>query len=86
MRIYLAGPDVFRPDALNWAETARSQTEKIAAIEGCATARPDGRPIDRCGLLVEDFQLPLNLMLGLACHVVQGGLLEAVMHLDRGPL
>ena len=23
MKVYLAGPDVFRPDVLEWAETAR---------------------------------------------------------------
>lgn len=157
MRIYLAGPDVFRPDALNWAENARtllaehghqalipldndettaggiyaanialiraadavianlnpfrgiepdsgtcfevgyasalgkpviayladtrSQAEKIAEIQGRVTATRDGRPVDRDGLFVEDFQMPVNLMLGLACQVIHGGLLEAVIHL-----
>ncbi|MBF1166450.1 MAG: nucleoside 2-deoxyribosyltransferase, partial [Dechloromonas agitata] len=28
MKLYLAGPDVFRPDALHWAEVARQACRK----------------------------------------------------------
>lgn len=149
MRIYIAGPDVFRPDAAAWAEAARrlcaeaghqslipldneattatgicranfdlirsadgvaanlnpfrghepdsgtcvevgfalalglpvvgyladSRTlrEKVAAGTG-----PSGRPIDREGWHVEDFGLPLNLMLAVPLQVVAGGLADAI--------
>ena len=157
MKIYLAGPDVFRPDALAWAEEARALlaryghhalipsdngetsaegifranldmiSEADAVIAnlnpfrgcepdsgtcfevGCATAlgkqviaylsdtRPqlaklgefydgslakrDGRVVDPDGLTIENFGLPVNLMLGVSCLIVQGGLEDAVLAL-----
>lgn len=153
MRVYLAGPDVFRPDAQVWAEEARA----ICAAAGCEAllpldgdartapaiyaqnlalirradavlanlnafrgAEPDsgtcfeigfavalGKPvvayvaemvsaaervqrwqgealrrvaagrIDLAGSLVEEFDLPLNLMLAVPARIVRGGLSEA---------
>ncbi len=157
MRIYLAGPDVFRPDARAWGETARAllaaaghrallpldneastaadicaanlelireadallanlnpfrgaepdsgtcfeigyalalgkrvvaylddtrpQIDKLAAHYGAAPAYRDGRPVDPQGLAIEDFALPLNLMLAVSCEVVAGGLAQAVARL-----
>lgn len=152
MRIYLAGPDVFRPDALTWAADVRrllaefghqalipldgdettavgiyaanlrliqSADALIANLNPFRGVEPDsgtcfevgyavalgkpvvgyltdtrpqrdkialsagnGRPMDRAGMLVEDFGLPVNLMLAVSCRIVAGGLVEAVRLLD----
>ena len=155
MLLYLAGPDVFRPDALAWAEEGRrlcaafghtalipldgvettapgiyhanialihsadavlanlnpfrgcepdsgtcvevgvalalgkpvigylasheTTTQRVAKAAGAALEVRDGRPVDRDGLYVEDFGLPLNLMLAVPLEIVKGGLLEALM-------
>lgn len=154
MKIYLAGPDVFRPDALEWAEASRKlldahehqalipldNTEtsasgifaaNMALIDsadavlanlnpfrghepdsgtcfeiGYAIAKgkivvgylDDARPqleklsdayqlsargttVDPDGLTIENFGLPVNLMLGVSCRIVQGGLSEALLFL-----
>lgn len=154
MRLYLAGPDVFRPDAPAWAEQARalcamhghvalipldgvetsapgiyranieliraadallanlepfrgcepdsgtcvevgfalalgkpvigylrnSETvvERVARFEGMALENWAKMPVDRNGLHVEDFGLPLNLMLAVPVSIVVGGLAEAL--------
>jgi nucleoside 2-deoxyribosyltransferase len=150
MRIYLAGPDVFRPDVAAWADEARrlcaefghtallpldneettaagifhaniellraadavvanlnpfrglepdsgtcvevgyalalgnpvigylsddrSLRERVAAAEG-------GLPVDASGNHVEDFGLPLNLMLAVPVRLISGGLREALAKL-----
>jgi len=157
MKIYLAGPDVFRPDALTWAEEARAllarhghyalipsdnndtsaegifraniemiseadavianlnpfrgcepdsgtcfeigcaialgkqviaylvdtrpQLDKLAEFYGGTLARREGRAVDPNGLTIENFELPVNLMLGISCQIVQGGLEDAVLAL-----
>ncbi len=154
MKLYLAGPDVFRPDAQAWAAQARalcaahgevalvpldgvetsapgiyraniellraadavlanldpfrgcepdsgtcvevgfalalgkpvvgylrnneSVVERVARIEGATLENRAGQPVDRNGLQVEDFGLPLNLMLAAPLKVVIGGLPEAL--------
>ena len=154
MRLYLAGPDVFRPDAPAWAEQARALcaahghvalipldgvetsapgiyrsnieliraadallanlepfrgcepdsgtcvevgfalalgkpvigylrnretvVERVARIEGMALENRAKIPVDRNGLHVEDFGLPLNLMLAVPVSIVVGGLAEAL--------
>lgn len=154
MKIYLAGPDVFRPDALYWAESARAllaqhghqaltpldneettaagifkanlaliteadaiianlnpfrgaepdsgtcfevgcaialgkrviaylsdtrpQAEKLAEHYGGVLARREGRITDPEGNTIENFKLPVNLMLGISCDLVEGGLPEAL--------
>ncbi|HJW27530.1 MAG TPA: nucleoside 2-deoxyribosyltransferase [Rhodocyclaceae bacterium] len=160
MKLYLAGPDVFRPDALAWAEEARALcaawghqalipldneettaegiykanvgllraadgvianlnpfrglepdsgtcvevgfalalgkpvighvrdarplAERVAAAQGSALGMADGRPTDRDGLHVENFGLPLNLMLAVPVRIVTGGLKEALAALAPG--
>lgn len=156
MNIYLAGPDVFRPDAADWAAEARrlvaslghsallptdneatdaaeifagniallrradavlanlepfrgSEPDSGTCVEvGCAialgkpvvaylrdtrplverlgaTRHPDRRDafVDERGWTVENFGLPLNLMLAVPCAVVEGGLAEALARLLR---
>ncbi len=153
LKIYLAGPDVFRPDARQWADDARvlcrqaghealvpldgvetsaagifhanialihradavvanlnpfrgsepdsgtcvevgyalalgkpvvgyvdtleSTVERVRRRQGAVGLR-DGRPIDADGMHVEDFGLPLNLMLAVPVKLVAGGLAEAL--------
>lgn len=160
MKLYLAGPDVFRSDAAQWAERARTlcleaghealvpldgvettaagiyranigqiraadavlanlnafrgcepdsgtcvevgyalalgkpviaylspletTVERVRRIQGGVTQAQDGRPVDREGLHVEDFGLPLNLMLAVPVRVVAGGLAEALAALSSG--
>lgn len=159
MKLYLAGPDVFRPDAAQWAEHARrlcrqdghealipldgvettaagiyhanigliqsadavlanlnpfrgcepdsgtcvevgfalalgkpviaylekteTTVERVRRLQGGVEARPDGRPLDRDGLHIEDFGLPLNLMLAVPARLVAGGLPEALAALSQ---
>lgn len=159
MKIYLAGPDVFRPDALTWAETAhtlvaqqghqalipldndettpegifkanlgliteadamianlnpfrglepdsgtcfevgcaialgkrvigyvsdaRPQLDKLADHFGGSLALSNGRPVDPNGLFIENFGLPVNLMLGISCEIVEGGLELALQVLAK---
>ena len=156
MNIYLAGPDVFRPDAADWAAEARrlvasfghsallptdneapdapgifagnmallrradavlanlepfrgGEPDSGTCVEvGCAIAlgKPvvgylrDTRPlverigatrrpgsgnafVDERGWTVENFGLPLNLMLAVPCTVVEGGLAGALARLQR---
>ena len=153
MKIYLAGPDVFRPDADAWAAKAReccdlaghqalvpldgvettaagifhanidlirsadavlanlnpfrgcepdsgtcvevgfalalgkpvvgyldrqeTTVERVARLQG-RVHQCDGRAVDGNGLHVEDFGLPLNLMLAVPLKLVVGGLREAL--------
>lgn len=149
LRVYLAGPDVFRPDAAHWAAEARAACARhhlqalIPLDNGATTAEaiyqanlrliheadglvanlnpfrghePDsgtcveigvalalGKPVlaylgddrplatrldgerradgvwDAQGLRVEDFGLPVNLMLAIPCRIVAGGLEEALV-------
>ncbi|MDP5239337.1 nucleoside 2-deoxyribosyltransferase [Uliginosibacterium sp. 31-16] len=160
MKAYLAGPDVFRPDALEWAAQARAlcrrhgvealvpldgealtaegiyfqnvamiraadgvlanldafrgaepdsgtsfevgfalalgkpvvgyvstagtTPERVARWQGGELEEADGKLIDRDGLIVEDFGLPLNLMLAVPARIVVGGLEEALVALLSG--
>ena len=159
MKLYLAGPDVFRPDAMAWAAEGRqlcaalgytalipldgiettapgiyqanialiqsadavlanlnpfrgcepdsgtcvevgfalalgkpvigylarneTTTQRVARMFGVTLEIRDGRPLDPDGLFVEDFGLPLNLMLGVPLQMVIGGLPEALSVLAR---
>lgn len=160
MKAYLAGPDVFRPDACAWAEAARKlchaagvkalipldndaytaagiYVQNIAMIraaevvlanlnpfrgaepdsgtsfevgfalalgkrvigyvaeggtiaakvgrwQGCVVQRIDACLRDKDGQQVEDFDLPLNLMLAVPATIVTGGLEEALAVLLSG--
>lgn len=155
MKIYLAGPDVFRPDAAGWAESARAlcrglgfepltpldhdETEAsrifqanigliaraqvvVANLNPFRGAEPDSgtcfeigyalalgkevcgyvarreslrervnrheqagaeRMVDSRGLAIENFGLPLNLMLAVPARIVEGGLEECLAELRR---
>jgi len=158
MKAYLAGPDVFRPDAGLWAEQARALcceygVEALVPLDGQATdaqgiyqqnvamisradvvlanlqlfrgEEPDsgtcfevgyaaalGKPViayntsrdslvqrlvpgshaqlsghdqwvDAQGWTVEDFGLPVNLMLAVSSRLIEGGLREALAALRR---
>jgi len=39
--------------------------------------------VDQTGAMVEDFNLPLNLMLAVSCEIVSGSLLEALYALQK---
>ena len=58
---------------VGYLEDARSQTEKFAGSD-----RSKGRIVDHNGFSIENFGLPVNLMLGIPCEIVEGGLLEAL--------
>ena len=153
MKIYLAGPDVFRTDALSWAEDARTllaqhghqalipldndetraegifkanidqimhadvlianlnpfrgaepdsgtcfevgcaialgkrvigyladsrpQIDKLAEKYGGSLAKRNGRIVDPDDFAIENFDLPVNLMLGVSCEIGDSGLKEA---------
>lgn len=146
MRVYLAGPDIFRADADAWAVTARellaayglkalipldgnettaggiyranlemirSADVVLANLNAFRGAEPDsgtcfeagfavalgktvigyladGRALkdkvsDADGALVEDFALPLNLMLAMSCPLVVGDLAAAAKTLAEQP-
>jgi nucleoside 2-deoxyribosyltransferase len=158
MKIYLAGPDVFRQDAGAWADEARrlcvqaghsalipldgvettasgiyqanielirsadavlanlnpfrgsepdsgtcvevgfalalgktvigyladdaTTAERVARLSAGKLGCIDGRPVDRDGMFVEDFGLPLNLMLAVPVRLIVGGLAEALQVLN----
>jgi nucleoside 2-deoxyribosyltransferase len=159
MKIYLAGPDVFRPDALTWADEARTlllqyghhalipldneettaegifkanialiaeadaiianlnpfrglepdsgtafevgyaialgkrvigylsdarpAVDKLAEHFGGSLVRMEDRPTDPNGMFIENFNLPLNLMLGVSCEIIEGGLKQALVYLTK---
>ena len=161
MKLYLAGPDVFRPDALAWASEARrlceaaghtalipldgvettapriylanialiheadavianlnpfrgcepdsgtcvevgyalalgkpvighlaieeTTTGRVARLTGKVPEISDARPIDGEGWHIENFGLPLNLMLAVPLRLATGGLAEALGLLDTLP-
>lgn len=156
MKIYLAGPDVFRPDARQWAERARAACQRhgfepltpldhdeteaaqifqanidlirkaqivVANLNPFRGTEPDSgtcfelgyalaldkkicgyvehfetlrarvnrveacdpaRPRDNQGMAIEDFGLPLNLMLAVPARIVEGGLEDCLKHLRDG--
>lgn len=65
---------------VGYLDDARPQRDKLAAHYGGLGSR-DGRPIDPQGMAVEDFALPLNLMLGVPCRIVEGDLAQALAYL-----
>ena len=153
MKLYFAGPDVFRPDAASWADEMRGlaaahghhplipldntapdaagiyaanlamirDADAVVAnlnpFRGCEpdsgtcfevgaavalgkrvvayvgsgeTVRErvrrelgDSDGYDHDGMLIEDFGLPLNLMLAVPCEVVVGGVEAALERLSR---
>jgi nucleoside 2-deoxyribosyltransferase len=156
MKIYLAGPDVFRPDAAEWADSARELCRRygydpltpldhgetdaadifranidlirkaqvvVANLNPFRGAEPDSgtcfelgyalalgkkicgylarmeslrervnrfekgderRTADDGGMVIEDFGLPVNLMLAVPAHVVEGDLDDCLKSLGGG--
>jgi nucleoside 2-deoxyribosyltransferase len=66
---------------IGYLADGRPLIERIAAAAGGRLARRDGRPVDAAGCHVEDFGLPLNLMLAVPARLVSGGLREALASL-----
>jgi len=60
---------------IGYLSDGRRQIDKVGAGEG-------ERPLDANGLLVENFGLPLNLMLAIPCRIVVGDLRAAVAELS----
>lgn len=56
----------------------RPQADKLADHLGAPLARVDGRLLDAQQNAVENFALPLNLMLAIPCRIIRGGLEEAL--------
>lgn len=59
----------------------RPQAAKLAEHYGGTRHRSDGRLADPQDMAIEDFGLPVNLMLACAATVVDGGLERALAHL-----
>lgn len=60
---------------------SRPQAVKLAEHYGGARQRADGRLADPQDMAIEDFGLPVNLMLACAATVIEGGLDAALAHL-----
>lgn len=71
---------------IGYLEDARPLAERVAEAQGNPLGTCNGRPTDRDGFHVENFGLPLNLMLAVPVRLVAGGLKEALAALmdDRG--
>lgn len=63
---------------IGYLGNAETTTARVERVSGTALAWRDGRPLDQDGLYVEDFGLPLNLMLAVPVRIVIGGLGDAV--------
>ena len=159
MKIYIAGPDIFRPDVLDWAESVRltcagfghealipfdlnvttpeaifqanmlllqsaeivianlnpfrgaepdsgtcvevgyalaigkkaigyiqsptTMIERVAALQGTPLTLDHDNYRDQDGLSIENFGLPLNLMLSVPVKMVIGGLVDCLTELNR---
>jgi nucleoside 2-deoxyribosyltransferase len=66
---------------VGYLSDGRAQADKLAEHYGGRQRRPDGRLSDPQGLAVEDFALPVNLMLGVSCRIVEGDLGRALLEL-----
>jgi nucleoside 2-deoxyribosyltransferase len=70
---------------IGYLASDETTTQRVARLLGAPLEMVDGRPVDGDGLFVEDFGLPLNLMLAVPLKIVVGGLPEALSALvDRG--
>lgn len=67
---------------VGYVSDARPLAEKMAERHGRTSDPETGRPVDSDGNSIEDFGLPLNLMLAVPCEIVEGGLLEALAALS----
>ncbi|MBS1159548.1 MAG: nucleoside 2-deoxyribosyltransferase [Proteobacteria bacterium] len=63
---------------IGYVDRAETTAQRVARVAGGKLAQRGGRPIDGAGWYVEDFGLPLNLMLAVPVTIVVGGLAAAV--------
>lgn len=68
---------------IGYLDDGRAQIDKLAERQGRPLARREGRAVDAKGLSVEDFGLPLNLMLAVPCCLVEGDLAAALQALNQ---
>jgi nucleoside 2-deoxyribosyltransferase len=61
----------------------KTLAERIAGQQGAALNDTNGQPRDRRGLAVENFGLPLNLMLAIPVKIVVGGIPECLAEVDK---
>lgn len=66
---------------VGYLAAAETTAERVARLSGEALEYCADRPVDRDGMFVEDFVLPLNLMLAVPVRTVIGGLPEALLAL-----
>ena len=66
-----------------YLEGTESTVERVGRVQGGVDVGADGRPRDHEGLLIEDFGLPLNLMLAVPVRLVAGGLPAALAALSQ---
>ena len=66
---------------IGYLRNQETVVERVARIEGRVPENRAKIPVDRNGLHVEDFGLPLNLMLAVPASIVIGGLAEALLAL-----
>lgn len=64
-----------------YLDDTRAQIDKLVTLAGPLHTSMDGRTRDKNGMGVEDFDLPLNLMLAIPCQLVQGSLKTALLAL-----
>ena len=58
---------------VGYVEDLATIPERVARWQGNEVTQRDGEPVDRDGWVVEDFGLPLNLMLAVPAKIVAGG-------------
>lgn len=63
---------------IGYMNDTRPQVEKLAEHCGGSLARKDGRIIDKDGMAIENFGLPVNLMLSVPCEIIEGNLAKAL--------
>ena len=66
---------------IGYVDSLESTVERVRSRQGSVVLL-NGRPVDADGLHIEDFGLPLNLMLAVPVRLVAGGLAEALAEID----
>lgn len=67
---------------IGYLASSATLTERVAKQQGQPLAEQDGWLRDAQGLAVENFGLPLNLMLAIPLRIVVGGIAESLAVLD----
>lgn len=68
---------------IGYVAEAGTTLERYARHAGVPAEWREGRPVDAQGWHIEDFGLPLNLMLAVPASIVVGGLAEALAALGQ---